>query len=75
MHNAEKIKLLRMVKNYSQKGIAKKLGITRQAYSKMENDQSKVSEDRIREILKIMRCTDDDLKNIEIFMPRAKISG
>jgi len=65
MDNIEKIKLLRMLKNYSQNGIAKKLGITRQAYSKMENLQSKLSEERMLEILKIMQCTENDLKNLE----------
>jgi transcriptional regulator with XRE-family HTH domain len=67
MDNIEKIKILRMLKNYSQSGIAKKLGITRQAYSKMENGQSKISEERMTEILRIMRCNEDDLKSIEKF--------
>ncbi|HLK29903.1 MAG TPA: helix-turn-helix transcriptional regulator [Puia sp.] len=67
MNDGEKIKILRMIKNYSQSGIAKKLGITRQAYSKMENEQTKVSEERMQKILKILQCTEEDLKNIETF--------
>ena len=72
MENSEKIKILRMVKNYSQSGIAKKLGISRQAYSKMENRKTKISEKRMTQILRIMQCTDDELKKIETFYSSLK---
>jgi transcriptional regulator with XRE-family HTH domain len=70
MDNSKKIRLLRALKNYSQNGIAKKLGITRQAFSKMENNQTKVSDERMNQIMKIMHCNEDDLKNIENFFIR-----
>jgi transcriptional regulator with XRE-family HTH domain len=48
MYDGEKLKRLRMAKGYSQKGIAKKLGITQQAYSKLENRQTKINDARKR---------------------------
>ncbi len=67
MHDGEKIKHLRMIKGYSQKGIAKKLGFTQQAYSKMENRQMKIDDARMKEILKAMQCSGEELIKIETF--------
>jgi transcriptional regulator with XRE-family HTH domain len=75
MQDGEKLKRLRMINGYSQKVIAKKLGITQQAYSKMENQQTKIHEARFKEILQAMKCSPDELKKIEIFIAARKIKS
>ncbi len=53
---ADLVKKTRYEKNYSQDYIAKKLGITQKAYSKIENNETKLNVDtltRIAEILEV----------------------
>lgn len=53
---ADLVKKSRYEKNYSQEYLAKKLGITQKAYSKIENNETKLSVDtliRIAEILEV----------------------
>jgi transcriptional regulator with XRE-family HTH domain len=53
---ADLVKKTRYDKNYSQDYIAKKLGITQKAYSKIENNETKLNVDtltRIAEILEV----------------------
>jgi transcriptional regulator with XRE-family HTH domain len=53
---ADLVKKTRYEKNYSQDHIAKKLGITQKAYSKIENNETKLNVDtltRIAEILEV----------------------
>jgi transcriptional regulator with XRE-family HTH domain len=53
---ADLVKKSRYEKNYSQEYLAKKLGITQKAYSKIENNETKLTVDtlvRIAEILEV----------------------
>jgi transcriptional regulator with XRE-family HTH domain len=62
--SGENLKHLRLLKDYSQKGIARKLGISQPAYSKMEK-RRKVNDAQLEKILKIMHCDLKDLENIQ----------
>jgi len=67
MNERQKLRHFRMLKGFSQNGIAKKLGITQQAYSKIESGQIKIDDVRMKEILKVLQCSPDNLKEIEKF--------
>ena len=52
----DRLKKVRLEKNYSQDYLAKKLGITQKAYSKIENNETKLNVDvlqRLTEILEV----------------------
>ena len=51
---AEEIRRLRMAKSFSQDYMAEKLGITQQAYSKIENQISEASISRLQQISEIL---------------------
>lgn len=51
---AEEIRRLRMAKSFSQDYMAEKLGITQQAYSKIENQISEASISRLQQICEIL---------------------
>jgi transcriptional regulator with XRE-family HTH domain len=51
---AEEIRRLRMAKSFSQDYMAEKLGITQQAYSKIENQVSEASLSRLQQIAQIL---------------------
>jgi len=64
MCSGENLKHLRLLKDFSQKGIAGKLGISQAAYSKMEK-RKKVNDAQIQKILAILHCDLEDLENIQ----------
>ena len=73
MNDGEKLKMLRMIKGFPQNGVAKKLGITQQAYSKLEKQSKKIPLFRIEEILKTLNCSNEDFKKVEkLFTPPRK---
>ena len=49
-----KLRLLREFRNYSQEYVAKKLGITQNAYSRVENNQTKITADRLHQLAQIL---------------------
>lgn len=51
---ADLVKKTRYEKNYSQDYIAKKLGITQKAYSKIENNETKLNVDTLTRIAEIL---------------------
>ena len=57
------IKHLRIAKDLKQANVAKRLGISQQAYSKLENGQE-VDTHRLSDILKAMDSTEEDLNEI-----------
>ncbi|PZR27150.1 MAG: hypothetical protein DI535_12110 [Citrobacter freundii] len=57
MCTGEKIKKLRLIKGFSQKGVANHLGVTQQAYSKMEKSHY-LSDKRVKDILIFLACTE-----------------
>lgn len=50
----QKLRLLREFRNYSQEYIAEKLGITQHAYSRIENNQTKLSTERLEKLAAIL---------------------
>lgn len=66
MCSGETLRRLRLLKNYSQKGIAIKLGISQPAYSKMEK-RKKVNDGQVEKVLRIMHCDQKDLDTIQKF--------
>jgi transcriptional regulator with XRE-family HTH domain len=71
MHDGEKIKLLRVMKDYSQEGIAKSLGITQQAYSQIEQKQI-IEEARLKKILSLIKSSPEELKKMDILFHGSK---
>lgn len=49
-----KLRLLREFRNYSQEYIAEKLGITQNAYSRIENNQTKITTERLAKLASIL---------------------
>ncbi len=57
----EKLKEMRKSKNYSQKYLAEKLGITQGAISQWEQGKSMPNTDKLIELSKILKCSIDEL--------------
>jgi transcriptional regulator with XRE-family HTH domain len=49
-----KLRLLREFRNYSQEYVARKLGITQNTYSRVENNQTRVTTERLHQIAQIL---------------------
>lgn len=60
-----KIRKIREIRNYSQDYIAQKLNISTKAYSKIENEDTKLSVDRLYELAKILEVKAEDLLNFD----------
>ena len=54
-----KLKEIRLKKNYTQEYIASELGITQKAYSKLENGQTCLSQDNIIMLVKMYNISPD----------------
>jgi transcriptional regulator with XRE-family HTH domain len=50
----QKLRLLREFRNYSQEYIAEKLGITQNAYSRIENNQTRITAERLGRLAVIL---------------------
>ncbi|HWK07780.1 MAG TPA: helix-turn-helix domain-containing protein [Puia sp.] len=50
----QKLRVLREFRNYSQEYIAEKLGITQNAYSRIENNQTKITAERLGRLAGIL---------------------
>ena len=57
----QKLKKFREFKNYSQEYIAEKLGITQNAYSRIETNQTKLTTERLRQLADILEIPVSDL--------------
>src|ERR1700748_3626326 len=53
----QKLRLLREYRNYSQEYIAEKLGITQNAYSRIENNQTRLTADRLEKLSAILNIS------------------
>lgn len=71
MHQGEYLKKLRLLKGLNQNGVAKKLGITQQAYSKMET-HANIDEMKLMEIVKAMGCTERELEMVKNYSADAR---
>lgn len=59
-----KLKEIRLKNNYTQEYVASELGITQKAYSKLENGQTCLSQDKIIKLVKIYNISPDYFCNI-----------
>ena len=57
----QKLRLFREFRNYSQEYIAEKLGITQTAYSRIENNQTKMTAERLGQIADILHVPVSEL--------------
>jgi len=53
----QKLRLLREYRNYSQEYIAEKLGITQNAYSRIENNQTRLTAERLEKLAVILEIS------------------
>ena len=58
-----KIKFIREEKKLTQESVAKKLGISQTAYSKIESNQTQITVDRLKEIAAILEVSEIELIN------------
>jgi transcriptional regulator with XRE-family HTH domain len=65
MQIGSKLKRLREMKNLKQEEIAKKLNISKQAYSKIEREETKLDIQRIMDLSEIFEVSPEDLLKIE----------
>ena len=61
-----KIRKLRENKSYTQQYMAEQLGISQKAYSKIESDSIKPSEDKLVKIAELMEVELNSLKNFDL---------
>lgn len=59
-----KLKEIRLKNNYTQEYVASELGITQKAYSKLENGQTCLSQDKIIKLVKVYNISPDYFCNI-----------
>lgn len=53
--NGQKLRMLREFRNYSQEYVAEKLGITQNTYSRIENNQTKITAERLHQIAQVLQ--------------------
>ena len=53
----QKLRLLREYRNYSQEYVAEKLGITQNAYSRIENNQTRLTAERLEKLAIILEIS------------------
>jgi transcriptional regulator with XRE-family HTH domain len=68
MISGQCLRLLRLMKGIKQETIAKRLGISQPAYSKLENS-NKLREERVQKVLNALSSTWEDLKKVSSFTP------
>jgi transcriptional regulator with XRE-family HTH domain len=64
----QKLRLLREYRNYSQEYIAEKLGITQNAYSRIENNQTRLTAERLEKLAAIL-----DISPLELLSEREPV--
>lgn len=65
MHDWQQIRIIRLSRGLNQEAVAQKLGITQNAYSKIESNQSKLSEENIKKLATIFGVSVEDIKSPE----------
>ena len=65
MHIGSRLKRLREMKNLKQEEIAKRLNISKQAYSKIERDETKLDIQRIMDLSDIFEVTPEELLKLD----------
>jgi transcriptional regulator with XRE-family HTH domain len=64
MVTGEDLRLLRILKGIKQTSVANKIGISQQAYSKLEKSDS-ISKKKIEAILEAIDCNTSDIKKLK----------
>lgn len=59
--NGQKLRVIREFRNYSQKHIANKLGISQNAYSRIESNQTKITTERLRQLADALKVPLEEL--------------
>jgi transcriptional regulator with XRE-family HTH domain len=65
MSIGNKIKKIREFKNLTQEHVANKLGVSQSNYARIEKDEVKVTDIRLKQIAEILEVTEDDIKNLD----------
>ena len=65
MSIGNKIKKIREFKNLTQEHVAGKLGVSQSNYARMEKDEIKVTDTRLKQIAEILQVTEEDIKNLD----------
>ena len=60
-----KIRLIRLSRGFNQEGVAQQLGITQNAYSKMETNHSKISDEMMEKLATVFGVSAEDIKSPE----------
>jgi transcriptional regulator with XRE-family HTH domain len=58
-----KIRKLREAKDFTQEYMANKIGVSQNAFSKLESGETKLSTDRLKQIAKVLEVSEDVLLN------------
>lgn len=61
----KKVRKLRMLRDYSQEYMAKRLNMSQQAYSKLENDNTNVSLELLKQIAAVLEMAVEDLLSFD----------
>ena len=64
MVTGEKLRLLRILRGMKQQSIAEQMGISQQAYSKLENRKT-ITERSLKRVLDLLKCTQADLDELD----------
>lgn len=64
-HLGRKIKKLRELRNFTQHYMAEQLGIAQPTYSKLENEQDEINEDKLQRIAQILDLNVSDILNFD----------
>ncbi len=65
MSTGYKIKKIREFKNLTQEHLAKKLGISQSNYARIENEEIKVSDERLTQIAEILEVSKETITNLD----------
>lgn len=65
MKIGEKVRKIRLLRDFKQETLAEKLGITTQAYSKLERDDTKMDTNRLMQIAEILGVSVEDIEKFD----------
>ena len=65
MSIGNKIKKIREFKNLTQEHVANKLGVSQSNYARIEKDEVKITDVRLKQIAEILDVTEEEIKNLD----------
>ena len=65
MSIGNKIKKIREFKNLTQEHVANKLGVSQSNYARIEKDEVKITDVRLKQIAEILEVTEEEIKNLD----------